>query len=149
MKRYHAMCWVAWVSLCCGLLGCGGGGPKPVPVSGKVTFKGEPLKGAQISFHPEGGATDAIALGVSDDAGNFQLATVNDPGAFPGKYKVTVSKMEMPKVDAEDMQKKMMMGGLTAKSLLPSRYNDVAKTPFAVEVPKTGKQDVVLELNDK
>jgi hypothetical protein len=57
--------------------------------------------------------------------------------------------MDVPNMDPEEMQKKMMMGGVKLKSLLPTHYNDVSKTPFVVEVPKGGRQDVVLELTDK
>lgn len=69
------------------LVGCGG--PK-IPVTGKVTYKGEPLGGVEIQFTSEEDA-EAIYPGTSDEKdGTFVLDTRGKGGIPPGKYKVTV-----------------------------------------------------------
>lgn len=79
--------------------GCGGEGsapPVPVfPVSGKVTYKGQPVVGADITFSSEG--ANRSAFGRTDDQGEYHLTTfkVND-GAVEGKQTVTISKTIAP-----------------------------------------------------
>ncbi len=71
------------------VVGCGGESvkppPKTYPVTGIVTYNGEPLKGATVSFwapnSPRAGA------GVTDEKGEFQLQTSE------GENTVTVTKI--------------------------------------------------------
>lgn len=69
--------------------GCGGDGPAVAKVTGKVTLKGAPIKGANVQFHPEKGP---MAVGITDDQGNFTLTTNGRPGAPIGLNKVAISK---------------------------------------------------------
>jgi hypothetical protein len=69
--------------------GCGGDGPAVAKVTGKVTLKGAPIKGASVQFHPEKGP---MAIGITDDQGNFTLTTNGRPGAPIGLSKVAISK---------------------------------------------------------
>ena len=75
------------------LAGCSGGGADrmdTVPVSGKVTYNGEPLAGAQIRFFGDG---SPAANAVTDAQGVYKLTTYESgDGAVPGKKTVTVSK---------------------------------------------------------
>lgn len=82
------------LALCTLLLpGCSGGDDHPAtfPVSGTVTFKGQPVVGAQVSFMGQG--VSRAATGTTDDQGKYQLTTfkTND-GAVVGKHVVTISK---------------------------------------------------------
>jgi hypothetical protein len=90
--------------LCAGALsalaGCGGG-PKTVPVSGKVTVDGQPLSGFVISFIPdaEKGHTAEISCDARLGAEGAYSLTTDDrfnvyKGAPPGWYKVTLSSPE-------------------------------------------------------
>src|SRR5690606_32888601 len=76
-------------------LGCGGGEvepPAPVfPVSGKVTYKGQPVAGADITFHHESG--DRSAFGRTNDEGEYKLTTFSsNDGAIEGRHGVTIIK---------------------------------------------------------
>jgi hypothetical protein len=113
-------------------LGCGDdtGLAKRYPVSGKVTYKGEPVQNARISFVPT--APDGRPAAGQVESGRYTLTTLapND-GALPGKYKVTILSKE---VDTSEM-KNIAKGGQfhhdqafarankTAKSLVPSKYS--------------------------
>lgn len=157
---------VIWFALAVAVISSGcGGGNTPVAVKGIVTLDGKPVAGATVSFLPEG-ETGHPANGWTDKEGAFRLTTfVKGDGAFPGSYRVVVGKLE-PKVpdgptwteywdDAHDRRKKPVQyyGMLEStarkksKSLLPTRYADVARTPLQCSVPSRGT--VTLELRSK
>jgi hypothetical protein len=69
------------------LAGCGGGAGV-VPVSGTLTYKGQPVKNAYVDFTPENGRP---SWGLTDDQGKFTLEyDAKNKGAVPGKHKVSV-----------------------------------------------------------
>jgi hypothetical protein len=81
--------------LCLGLLlGCGGGPPRPVaPVSGKVTFNGEPLPTGTLIFMPQAGGPPAT--GAIGNDGSYKLTTFSDDdGAVPGTHTVMISALK-------------------------------------------------------
>jgi hypothetical protein len=83
------------VAFSCVLTGCGDGLPKPVPVGGKIMYKGNPVEGAQVTFHSSTATGGRSAAGTTGKDGTFKLTTVNtDDGAAPGEYTITVSKQE-------------------------------------------------------
>ncbi len=81
-------------SVACGLAGCSASIslPATAPVTGKVLYKGKPLAGVLVTFHPQFdmGAVDFMPSGVTDRAGQFMLSTATaGDGAPPGAYAVT------------------------------------------------------------
>lgn len=87
--------WCLSLLCCFGVLvlcaGCGGSGT--AQVTGKVTLDGSPLEGATVAFAPVG--EGQAASGKTDASGTYNLTTfVNNDGALPGSYKVTISKVE-------------------------------------------------------
>lgn len=62
------------------------------PVRGKVTHKGQPIKGATVTFHPVGG--DEVKAtrpnGTTDADGSFTLSSEKGVGAAAGEYTVTI-----------------------------------------------------------
>jgi hypothetical protein len=103
--------WLALVpALFC--LSCSGG-PKLNPVKGKVIYKGNPIQGAAVVFHPQGG-DDLRAIppsGVTGEDGDFTLTTDKKEGAPAGDYVVTITwpkasreegKMSMTPIDTSD-----------------------------------------------
>lgn len=78
----------------CLAVGCGGNGfPDPVPVSGKVTYQGKPVEGAQVTFLSQTGGRSAN--GRTDASGAYKLTTFNtEDGAIPDEYTVTIAKIE-------------------------------------------------------
>lgn len=84
-----------------GLVGCGDGYPKRVPVSGTVTFEGKPLANANITFltSVEDGMS---ASGKTDDAGKYTLTSYTpDDGAIPGEYSITINMIDDRAADVD------------------------------------------------
>jgi len=87
-----AACAVLAVSM----LACGCGAPNPsegcIPVSLTVTYKGQPVEGAQVTFHADGEGA-RTCQGTTDQSGKAVIGTFAiDDGAMPGLYKVSVAK---------------------------------------------------------
>jgi hypothetical protein len=117
------------------LIGCGDDGlGKRYPVSGKVTYKGQAVADATISFRPAGaepGSENRGATGVVKD-GYYTLSTGGgDDGAFPGQYEVSIiarapdmSKAEAnrQKVGGSARQDDVAAAYKNAKSAIPRKY---------------------------
>ncbi|MCH8829998.1 MAG: hypothetical protein IID45_10525, partial [Planctomycetes bacterium] len=70
------------------LAGCGKEDFSKVKVSGKVTYKNQPVKNASVIFQPKGGKS---ATGTTNDEGVFVLTTTTDgDGAVAGEHTVTI-----------------------------------------------------------
>ena len=131
------------------LLGCNSGSVSgTVPISGKVTYKGAPVEGAIITFVPEGNGRTATATTIA--GGVFSLTTVDAAGAMPGKYKVTVDKVEYGAGGSSSMEAAASGNAAEGQSkrVLPAKYAEAASTPLAMEVPSGGKKDIELTLVD-
>ena len=106
------------VSYCCAgifacialvpLLGCGedDGIGQRYSVSGKVTYKGELLKGGNVNFLPEGeGGSGRGASGVIQ-SGYYSMTTLTPgDGVLPGNYKVGIN------ANFTDMSKAVTING--------------------------------------
>ncbi|MGE0755692.1 MAG: hypothetical protein AB7O38_01665 [Pirellulaceae bacterium] len=113
--------------------GCGSTGDHPptAPVHGKVSYKGQPLKGGTVSFQPQGQPGNP-ALGDIQPDGTYSLTTYEkDDGAVLGKHAVTVTvfpgqggaeEMGLPGTEA------------MAKSPIPTKYSDVSTSGLSFEV---------------
>lgn len=89
-------------------VGCGETHDPTYPVTGKVTFNGEPLTTGTVTFTPETGPS---ATGEIRPDGTYSLITPPErEGALPGSYQVSISAVE---VDAEGL----------ATPLIPSKYS--------------------------
>lgn len=140
--RKPGMSWRPWTVLCLGVVvlsctSCGGGGF--APVRGKVLYKGQPAKGAVVSFHPAGANDlDTVrATGVAGEDGTFTLTTHKpDDGAKPGQYLVTVV---WPEPFAEKKSKGIPERG-SAADQLKGKYSDRAKSTLKVEIKKGSNQ---------
>ncbi|QDT29403.1 hypothetical protein Enr10x_47560 [Gimesia panareensis] len=85
------------------LTGCGGGAegerPNRTPVSGTVTYNGEPVEGASISFVPVDQTKGQNANGLTDNAGLFQMGTFEGTdGVVAGEYTVMITQFEPAEV---------------------------------------------------
>lgn len=131
------------------LVGCNSASvPGTVPVGGKVTYKGAPVEGAIIMFVPEGNGRTATATTTA--GGAFSLTTVDASGAIPGKYKVTVDKVEYGAGGSSSMEAAASGSAAEgqAKRALPKKYAEASSTPLELEVPSGGKKDIELALVD-
>jgi hypothetical protein len=95
------------------------------PVTGKVMFRGKPVEGARVFFHPDGPIdpkADRPQATVGAD-GSFTLGTHKpDDGAAAGTYKVTVSLRRKPPNAEEEVE------------LMPTRYLNPATSGMTAEV---------------
>jgi hypothetical protein len=129
--------------------------PKTAPVSGVVTYKGQPVEGATITFFAQPGKGRG-AVGSTDASGQFTMTTFQPKdGAIPGSYRVSISKMDMEGAPAEGGPPtggKKGEGGEPfsgiAKDLLPTKYKDAGKSGLTAEVKEDGAKDLKFELTD-
>ena len=118
--------------------GCRKAPPTEVPIKGEVKGPGgQALAGVIVRFH-----------GQADKAGAQR--TVSCPtgpgGAFegrcpPGTYKVTL--LAVPRGGGPDTPEMKAPG---APAGVPAAYASVRETPWEVEVPEGGKDDIRLEV---
>jgi hypothetical protein len=145
MKRFAYCSSLVCLAL---LVGCTGGGPPTHAVSGKITYKGNPVADAQIGFVPVDTTGEVKpARGQTDAGGNYTVNTYLGPGndvggAMAGSFKVTVAKglPENQILSYEEMAK--------FKSEIPERYADTAKTPLTAEVTAGGANTFDFTLED-
>jgi hypothetical protein len=126
----------------CGLLtltGCGGF--TLIPVSGKVTLGGKPLKGGGVSFVPDASRENnarVSCVGRIDSQGRYTLSTTGVKGSDSGKgaplgwYKVILltTLPGSPEIS------------------VPAKYLDPKDTPLKVKVvadPEPGAYDLELK----
>src|SRR5262245_8788372 len=106
------------------LAGCGGGGPKIVPVSGTVTIDGQPLTYGHIQVIPDGWRP---ASGRLDGTGRFTLTTTTpNDGCAVGTHPVAVLAGESLTPE-------------TMKWHAPQKYADIKTSNLTVTI--TGPTD--------
>jgi len=150
-----------------------GCGAKPVPVNGVVLLDGKPVEDATVTFVTADGKMSAN--GFTDASGNFSLSVADQPGAFPGEYKVVVVKTpkgqvvtntdpssseymkHMKKEAAEqskgnapgDMMKMKMMGKAGAPSAPPGGGGPGGASAVKSELPATYASATTTPLTSK
>ena len=122
-----------------------------VPVSGKVTYKGQPVAVATVSFIPVGDGRPATA--ITKAGGEYRLTTLDSDGALPGQYTVLVRKSEVSlastePVSMEDALKLNSRPPPPPKELLPAKYADATKSPIKYEVKAGQKNALDIQLAD-
>jgi hypothetical protein len=126
---------LVWLSSGCGANSSGDG---LVSVSGKVSYKGEPLTTGTVILVADaakGNTTKHEPRGPIDDQGNFEVGTAGKPGAPPGWYKVAVV--------ANKPGNPSKLYAVTG-SLLPKKYGNASTSELAIEV--TGKPGAVYDI---
>ena len=122
-----------FVGLVIAACGCGGG-PRTVPVSGRVQLDGQPLADAQVIFRPDSKDLypGPASHGKTDAEGRFTLRTVDGhDGAVVGPHKVRISlraKASSANPDAPSPEK------------LPARYSG-ENTVLTFTVPAGGTKE--------
>ena len=135
--------------------GCDSGGPAIAKVTGKVTLKGAPIKGATVQFHPEKGP---MAVGMTDDQGNFTLTTNGRPGAPLGMNNVAISKPapsatgnsmpanpkpeDMAKMAAQMSQSGSLKRTEPPKSEVPEKYSNPSSSGLKADVSSNAADNV-------
>jgi hypothetical protein len=85
----HVRWVIAILPLVCVIVGCNRSGLNLAYVDGVVTYNGQPVEHAGVTFKPDSGP---IAMGTTDAEGKFTLITANRSGALVGEHKVGISK---------------------------------------------------------
>jgi hypothetical protein len=126
------------------LAGCGGGtGVKTYPVKGTVTYRGQPLPDAAVTFYPSQGRH---AAGLTDAQGTFFLSTFNPKdGAPAGTYQVGITEAvletpPMPGTGGPELQPK--------PPRFPARYTDPNQSTLTAEVKPDGENDFKFDLTE-
>ena len=115
----------------CGL-GCGGDPNAQQPVSGTVTFQGQPLDQGHILFVPA--TTGPSEAGAVIENGNYDIPQAH--GLVPGQYKVRIFSYDQtgPKVDVNAIPGEPP--NMQARERIPLEYN--AETKLTAEI-KAGR----------
>jgi len=146
----RAACLAAALALTFGLVGCAGNATDGnlVPVTGNVTLDGKPLAGASVTFAVVGGTPGLGGVGITDEAGNFEIADFRaGKGLAPGEYKVLVSKIVM--ADGSPIPAgTVSIAELSTRDLVPRRYSDPNATVLKQTV-REGGAPVTLELTSR
>ena len=109
-------------------VGCGGSGPKLVPVKGTVSVGGKTLTRGSVSFRPDKSRDEtgtAEPAGIIEADGTYTMYTNGKPGAPIGKYTVLVASTE--DVDPNNPS-------ASPKSLIPAKYSSQDSINFQIEV---------------
>jgi hypothetical protein len=106
-------------------IGCGANGagtmPNLVPVTGKVTFKGQPLTTGTVRFEPDDFGRPATGKLQSD--GTFVLTTLTDgDGVVAGHHRVSIFGTDSK-----------------AKPAVPKKYADGQSSKFEADVSVENK----------
>jgi hypothetical protein len=99
--------------------GCGDGRPRRVPVSGRVTVDGTPLKAGFVQIYPD---NDRAASGPIGPDGRFTLTTFEkEDGCVLGKHRALVIASEHK-------------SAYVVKWLAPKKYSAVNTSGLEVEI---------------
>ncbi|QDT21577.1 hypothetical protein [Gimesia chilikensis] len=143
--------WIAF-SLILLVMGCSSSehlkGRVPVsPVSGTISFKGNPVEGAIVNFVSEDG--NPVATGKTDSTGTYSLTTYDaDDGAGLGEYVVLVTKIKVPQKTPEGAEDSGYPGAKNlSQHLLPEQYSNRLKSPLRATVTdESSSKDFDFEL---
>lgn len=137
MKRN--LCLFAVVSLLVGtvvaIAGCQSKstGANLYPVTGVVTYQGNPVDGARVVFAPTGEAAGVQAAAAQTDAqGRYKI------DAAPGEYVVTVTKTKQPEAPAgggaEYVPPQEGQAPPVPENILPAKYASSTTSPLRFRV---------------
>jgi hypothetical protein len=132
---------VSFVAFC---PGCGGGGARPVPVSGRVTVDGQPVPNVVVHFLAVG--DKHVGTGKTAADGSYSL----DNGALPGVNKVYFSVVQElpPGVDETALAAGTVELPKPA-SPIPPKYLDPQNPQLEFTVPAGGTKEANFELSSK
>jgi hypothetical protein len=119
--------------------------PKGEPVSGTVTYKGQPIPAGVITFISKDGKTTVSAPLAEDGtykatvpAGEYKVTVSTDP-AVPDKKPDPKTPPKLPPVDPKKPPKVVVK--------IPAKYGDPKTTPLVITV-KAGAQTIDIALQD-
>ena len=134
-RRISILWLLVYQSVTMLLIGCSNE-PKLYPLSGKVLYKGAPVKFGAIDFRSEDGAT----TGAQIVDGKFDIPKIS--GLPVGSYRVAISypdpKIPPPSGNAPPGE------ALPNREMLPKKYND--QTELTAEIKAQAVNEIVFDL---
>jgi hypothetical protein len=138
------------VTLC---LGCGSRQvenpkwPARFPVTGTVTYKGNPVEGADVTFMSVD--KNSTGTGKTDSAGKFSLSTyTQDDGVVSGSHMVTIRRVDV--VDNTPKDVDVSAGGKATPPkitwIVPEKYSISGKSGLSADVSESAKNDFTFDL---
>ncbi len=125
------------------------GPARTAPISGRVTYRGQPVVSGQIVFYPEPFGTGRQAIGAIGPDGRYTLTTFDTgDGAVLGRHRVTIKSLRVSAgpPSAEEAAEQMRQGrDLGVEWLVPKKYSRPNTTPLMAEV-KRGKNTIDFDL---
>ncbi len=138
--------WRLWLGGLILLAGCrpSSSNPDVVPVTGTVTYRGQPVAEANVVFQ----SSQQGSFGVTDLQGRFRLQTFapND-GAMPGDYVVLISKVKITPPEFEEDDPRYVPPP-PPKYLVPQKYSDPRTSGLKASVVRGEANDIPFELVD-
>ncbi len=122
------------------IFAAGCGKPAMVPVGGTVTYRGYQLTNGVIVFTPE--QRGPLAIGRIREDGAFALYTGDNPGVYPGKYRVTISSLA-PGASSESFGRFEF-----PRTAIPDKYRDPQQSGLGCEVLASRSNTFPVELTD-
>lgn len=143
------------------LTGCGSKSNTGGTLTGTIHYKGKPVNGASLRFHPASGTGDDISIQVS------QEGTFSSNNLPPGEYKIAVESQEIPPdaqrrmkppkmpkdmdpEKAKEMEQKYQQAYQAVPSTIPypKKYKDINTTDLKCTVVAGKNPSLNLDLND-
>jgi hypothetical protein len=128
------------------VVGCSKGGKDEgtALVTGKVTYNGQSVDGATVTFVSDAGGAPGGGRTLPD--GTFTLRVK------PGTYAAVVTKTDIPvNTQAESMEEAAARADKPPeqpKELIPAKYRDAAASPLKFEVKASGENKFELTLTN-
>ncbi len=150
---------LAAAATACGLAAAGcGNSAGLVPVSGKVTYKGEAASGAVVYFQRQSDTSSSrkpVPFGIVQSDGSFSLSSDDlGNGALPGTYTVLVEWRDATESGVVPVQGKGQTNLVKRSRIhagpdrLKGRYFDISKPLLQAEVKPGSNQLAPFELTD-
>jgi hypothetical protein len=115
---------------------------KLVPLTGRLTYKGEPVPSTEVCFQPDDGSRKSV--GKTDDDGRFRLSySLSEEGVTRGRHTVY---LRYTRSAEEELGKSPPKASKELQAVI-AKYADPAKSDLHVEVTKSG-QDVEIKLGE-
>lgn len=144
-------------------IGCGSSRSSTYPVTGTVTYNGEPVEGASVALSATEPETRG-AVGITDADGRYELTTFEKgDGAMPGEFKVRVFKYDREPEEPEeleagedpykiedmpdDYEPEEYAESPPPQHLLPKKYSNPSLTPLSFTVEE-GENTFDIDLED-
>jgi hypothetical protein len=139
------------------VVGCGDstGLSKRYPVSGKVTYNGQPVETGAIQFIPDDLENSRAASGTIKNGSYYLTTAVDGDGALPGDYKVSISARDVDLSDAmsgvqggSPKQDDVAKAFRDAKDLVPAKYSLPETSGLTYTVEAGSNRNVNFDLTD-